>query len=56
MAETKAPILRPPDVKADSLEKIMMPEKTEGTRRKGRQKMRCLYSIADSMVMNLRKL
>ena len=56
MAETKAPILRPPDVKADSLEKFMMPEKTEGKRRKGRQKMRCLYSIADSMVMNLRKL
>ena len=55
MAETKAPILRPPDVKADSLEKIMMPEKTEGKRRKGQQKMRQLDSITDSMDMNLGK-
>ena len=42
--------------RGNSLEKILMLGKTEGKRRKGRQKMRCLYSITDSMVMNLRKL
>ena len=30
--------------------------KTEGRRRRGRQRMRCLGSITDSMDMNLRKL
>ena len=34
-AESKAPILWPPDVKADSFEKTLMLGKIEGRRRKG---------------------
>ena len=40
---------------ADSLENTLMLEKTEGKRRKGQQRMRWLYSISDSMDMNLSK-
>ena len=43
-------------LRASSLEKTLMVEKTEGKRRKGRQRMRWLDSIADSMDMNLTKL
>ena len=42
--------------KANSLEKTLMLGKTEGKRRKGRQKMRCLQRITDSMDMSLSKL
>ena len=35
-AEAEAPILWPPDVRADSLEKTMIVGKTEGGRRRGR--------------------
>ena len=42
--------------RADSLEKILMLGKTEGKRRRGRQRMRWLDSITDSMGMNLSKL
>ena len=42
--------------RADSLEKILMPGKIEGKRRRGQQKMRQLDSITDSMDMNLSKL
>ena len=42
--------------RADSLEKTLMLGKTEGRRRRGRQRMRWLNSIIDSMDMNLRKL
>ena len=42
--------------RADSLENTLMLEKTEGKRRKGQQRMRWLYSISDSMDMNLSKL
>ena len=42
--------------KADLLEKTLMLGKIEGRRRKGRQRMRWLDSIADSVDMSLSKL
>ena len=39
--------------RADSLEKTLMLGKTEGRRRRGRQKMRWLDGITDSMDMGL---
>ena len=41
--------------RADSLEKTLMLGKIEGKRRRGRQRMRWLDSITDSMGMNLSK-
>ena len=55
-AEAETPILWSPDVKTDSLEKILMLGKIEGRRRRGRQRMRCLDGITDSMDMRLSKL
>ena len=40
----------------DSLEKTLMLGKVEGGRRRGRQRMRWLDGIIDSMVMSLSKL
>ena len=37
-------------------EKILMPGKTEGKRRQGWQRMRCLNSITNSMDISLSKL
>ena len=42
--------------RADSLEKTLMLGKTEGKRRRGWQRMRWLYSITNSMDINLGKL
>ena len=42
--------------RTDSWEKTLMLGKTEGGRRRGRQKMRWLYGITDSMDMSMSRL
>ena len=42
--------------RANSLEKILMQGKIEGRRRRGRQRMRLLEGITDSVDMSLSKL
>ena len=42
--------------RTDSLEKTLMLEKTEGRRRRGRQRMRWLDGISDLMDISLSKL
>ena len=54
--ETETSILWPPDVKTDSMEKTLMLGKIEGRRRRGRQRMRQLDGITESMDMSLSKL
>ena len=51
--EAETPILWPPVRRADSLEKTLMLGKTEGRRRRGRQRMRWLDGITESMDMGL---
>ena len=55
--EAETPIFWPPDEKrTDLLEKTLMLGKIEGRRRRGRQRMRLLDGITDSMDIGLGKL
>ena len=55
-AKTEAPIHWPLDAKSWSLEKTLMLRKIEDRRRRGRQRMRWLDEIINSMEMSLSKL
>ena len=55
-AEAETPIFYHIKWRTDSSEKTLMPGKIEGGRRRGRQRMRWLGGIMDSMDMSLSKL
>ena len=55
-AEAEAPVLWPPNAKSRLMEKTLMLCKTKGRRRRGRQRMRRLDGIIDSIDMSLSKL
>ena len=55
-AKAETPVLWPPMQRVDSLKKTLMLGGIGGRRRRGRQRMRCLDGITDSMDMSLSEL
>ena len=55
-AKAETPVLWPPHAKSDSLEKTLMLGGIWGRRRSGRQRVRCLDGITDSMDVSLGEL
>ena len=55
-AEAETPVLWPPHERVDSLEKTLMLGGIGGRRRRGRQRMRWLDGITDSMGVSLSEL
>ena len=52
-AKAETPVLWPPHVRVDSLEKTLLLGGIEGKKRRGRQRMRWLDGIIDSMDVSL---